>query len=69
MAVINEGTWDRVIRVVAAIVLAYFGWITWPGAASVVLFVIGAIALFTGVVGWCALYSLIGVSTKRKVSG
>ncbi len=74
MTFMNEGGWDRVIRIIAGIALEYAAWATWPasivsgpGAVSIVLLVIGAIALVTGIVGWCPGYTLFGVSTKKHV--
>lgn len=67
MTFINEGAWDRVIRILLAIALGYAAWITWPGTAGVVFVVIGAVALVTGLVGWCPAYALFGFSTKTKV--
>jgi hypothetical protein len=67
MTITNEGTWDRVIRILAGVALGYAAWVTWPGTTSVVLIVIGAIALFTGIGGWCAGYAALGISTRRKV--
>ena len=64
----NEGRWDRVIRILAAVALAYAAWMTWPENASVMFAVIGAIAFVTGLVGWCPGYALFGFSTKKKVS-
>jgi hypothetical protein len=63
----NEGTADRIIRVVAGIVLLWlgFGGVA-DGAFGIVLGVVGAILTLTGLVGWCPLYSVVGVSTKRK---
>lgn len=72
----NEGVWDRVIRIVAGIALWYAAWVTWPGtenltsrsgAVSLVFLVIGAVALVTGLVGWCLAYTLFDVSTKKRV--
>ena len=63
----NEGRWDRVIRILAGIALAYAAWLTWPGAASLVFMAIGAIAFLTGLVGWCPGYALFGLSTKKRV--
>jgi hypothetical protein len=57
--VINEGTLDRVIRVVLGLgilSLAFVG----PKSA---LGYIGIVPLLTGAVGFCPLYRLIGVST------
>jgi hypothetical protein len=34
---------------------------------GVVLTVIAAVALFTGLVGWCPAYTLFGISTTKKV--
>jgi hypothetical protein len=72
----NEGTWDRVIRILAGVALWYVAWVTWPGTASLmsptgavslVSCAIGAIALLTGLVGWCPAYALFDVSTKKRV--
>ncbi len=76
MTFMNEGVWDRVIRILAGIALGYAAWMTWPGTASLmsrpgavslVSLVIGAIAFVTGIVGWCPVYRLFDVSTKKRV--
>lgn len=61
---LNEGTVDRVIRVALAAVLfflAFTGAVTgvWAWVAGVA----GAIALVTGVVGFCPLYAVLGMNT------
>ena len=38
-----------------------------PGAVSLVSLVIGAVAFVTGIVGWCPVYRLFDVSTKKRV--
>jgi Protein of unknown function (DUF2892) len=58
---INEGTVDRVIRVIAGILilsLIFFleGNLRWIGF-------IGFIPLLTGVIGTCPLYSMLGMNT------
>jgi hypothetical protein len=68
MAFVNEGAWDRVIRIVAGALLLYGAWIMWPGTAGVVFAVVGAIALITGIVGWCPVYALFHVSTKKRLA-
>lgn len=68
MTFTNEGTWDRVLRLLAGIVLGYAAWVIWPGALAIVSLVIAAIALVTGLVGWCAAYALFGFSTTKKVA-
>jgi len=74
MTFMNEGVWDRLIRIVAGIALGYAAWTTWPesimsapGAVSIVFLVIGAAAVVTGLVGWCPAYALFDVSTKKRV--
>ena len=68
MTFVNEGLWDRLIRLVIGVVLGYFAWMTWPGTAAMVYLMIGAIAFVTGLVGWCPAYALFGFSTRKKVS-
>jgi hypothetical protein len=68
MTFTNEGIWDRVIRIVLAFALGYAAWVTWPAAISFVTLVIGAIALVTGLFGWCPAYALFGISTRKKVA-
>ena len=65
----NESTADRLIRVVAGIVLAALavtGTITAP--LVYVAWVVAAIAVVTGVVGFCPLYALLRIGTKSKAS-
>jgi hypothetical protein len=62
----NESPLDRIIRIVLGIGLAglaLVGTVTAP-----LLYVIGFLAvllLVTGIVGFCPLYALLRVSTKR----
>jgi len=63
----NESPIDRVIRIVLGIALAA---LAIGGAVSspllYVVWVVAAIALVTGIVGFCPLYALLRVSTKSK---
>lgn len=58
----NARTLDRVLRIlagVALLVLAAFDQVGWLGA-------VGGLALIaSGVLGWCAIYSTLGLSTCR----
>jgi len=66
----NIGIIDRVIRVILAIVVAvliYMGTLT--GTAAIVLGIFAGILLFTALIGWCGLYTLVGINTcpsKKK---
>jgi hypothetical protein len=62
----NESGLDRIIRVVAGIVLlalSFTGTVT--GGFGIVLIVLGAVALLTGVVGFCPLYALLKIKTIK----
>jgi hypothetical protein len=72
----NEGTWDRLIRIVIGLALGYAAWVTWPvtatlmartGIPSLVCLIVGLEVLATGAIGWSPLYALFGWSTKAKV--
>jgi hypothetical protein len=62
----NESNMDRIIRALVGIVLLalYFtGTVT--GGLGIAFIVVGAIALLTGVVGFCPLYRLLGIKTNK----
>jgi len=63
----TESNRDRVIRILAAFVLAYIAWANWPGTVAILSVIVGAILLVTGVVGWCAASALFGLSTRKKI--
>jgi Inner membrane protein YgaP-like, transmembrane domain len=61
----NVGKTDRIIRVILGVVLLVaFGLNVLAAPWSYLLILLGVIALFTGIAGTCALYSLIGWDTK-----
>jgi len=57
----NEGMLDRIVRVVlgtALLALVFVGPQTWLG-------LVGIVPLVTGLVGFCPLYRLVGLSTTH----
>jgi hypothetical protein len=65
----NTSNADRIIRVIIAIaaVIGAFA----VGASSVfgiILLVVAAVMLVTAAIGFCPLYRLFGLSTKKKVT-
>jgi hypothetical protein len=62
----NVGNFDRGARIVLglALIAGYFA--NADGSYSWLYLVGGAIALLTGAMGSCGLYSLIGMNTCRK---
>jgi hypothetical protein len=66
----NESKSDRIIRVVIGVVLGLlvtFKVVT--GGFAIALGIVAAIALITGLVGFCGLYALVGLSTCKIPAG
>ena len=62
----NESNMDRVIRaVVGAVLLVLYFTNVVAGTFGIVLMIIGAILLLTGIVGFCPLYTLFKIDTKK----
>ena len=63
----NVGMPDRIIRIVIGIILlAAFALKMVAAPWSYLVALIGIIALVTGAVGTCALYSILGMNTAEK---
>lgn len=58
----NEGSLDRVLRVIVGLALLA-GYFVFPDAAYRWAFLIGVVPLVTGLVGTCPLYSILGINT------
>ena len=57
----NMGTVDRIIRIVVGLII-----IIWGFAASSWWGLIGLIPLLTGLLNFCPLYKLLGISTSKS---
>lgn len=60
----NEGSLDRILRVVLGVALLA-GYFIYPDAAYRWAFLIGVVPLLTGLVGTCPIYSILGIRTCR----
>ncbi len=58
----NEGGLDRALRVIVGLGLVALFFL-YPDASWRTWTLIGVIPLLTGLVGWCPLYSMLGMST------
>jgi hypothetical protein len=65
----NESTLDRLVRVLIAEVLLLAAYFWFGGILAIVLYVLGAIMLFTALTGFCLLYLLLGINTLQKYPG
>ena len=62
----NMSSIDRLIRIVIAVVLVWLnisGTIT--GAWAIITWIVAVIFVLTSAVGYCHLYHLLGISTKK----
>jgi hypothetical protein len=63
----NEGSTDRIIRVVLGVAMLALGWLgVVDGWLGTTLQWLGFVPLITGLVGWCPLYSIFGMRTNGK---
>ena len=64
----NIAAWDRAIRIVLGIAMLWLGWSDRvDGIWAIALVIFAWVPLLTGVLGWCPVYSILGISTLRKV--
>jgi hypothetical protein len=59
----NEGTTDRIIRLVLAAVLFLLAFTVASGVWVYVAVGLGVVMLLTAAVGFCPLYAVLGVNT------
>lgn len=60
----NMGTFDRLLRTIVALVLAYLWWTgTISGPLGVGLAILAVVFLLTSAVSFCPLYRPLGLST------
>jgi hypothetical protein len=63
----NEAAWDRALRILVGLILLFLGWAGIVGGTLGVVFkIVGFLPLLTGVVGYCPVYALFGVSTCSR---
>jgi len=59
----NVGNIDKAIRIIAGLAL---GVLAYTGTLGVWAWVVGAILLVTGIVGFCPAYKLLGMNTSSS---
>ncbi len=61
----NESSADRVIRAIAGIIFFILGYFWLAGAWQIIFYILGIALLGTGLTGFCGLYSIFGINTKK----
>ncbi|HLO71709.1 MAG TPA: DUF2892 domain-containing protein [Flavipsychrobacter sp.] len=63
---VNMSSADRIIRVIIAVIFAalYFTG-TVPGTLGLVLTIVAVVFLLTSLIGFCPLYTIFGMRTKK----
>jgi hypothetical protein len=60
---VNEGTIDRVLRIVVGAALILWFFLDSATGVGHWIKLVGIVPLLTGALGWCPIYSMLGVST------
>ena len=64
----NEGTIDRLVRILIAEVFILGAYFWLGGAWQIVFYIVGAVSLITAITGFCALYKVLGIKTVKAES-
>lgn len=62
----NESKMDKKIRLVLGVLVLFLALFVFTGTAQIVALVIGVVAIFTGLTGFCLIYKLFGIKTNKK---
>ena len=65
----NMGSIDRVIRILAAVVIAGL-YLTnqLSGATAIILLITSAVLALTSFISFCPLYLFLGISSRKKIA-
>ncbi|MBN1259503.1 MAG: DUF2892 domain-containing protein [Anaerolineae bacterium] len=64
----NIGELERLLRVILGIYAMLMGFLFIQGVAGIVLGALGLLSVVTGLVGWCAVYTLLGKGASEPVA-
>lgn len=62
----NEGVLDRIMRFAIGAILGVLVFTTLTGVWQIVVAIVAAILLVTGLVGFCPLYALLRLDTRGR---
>lgn len=61
----NESEMDKNIRLAVGITALLLGIFTFTGTLQVVALIVATLGIFTGLSGFCLIYKLLGINTKK----
>ena len=62
----NVGGWDRGIRLILGVLLFILGFVgVFRGTLAVIAYIVGAIALVTGLITFCPINALLGFNSRN----
>ncbi|MFA5025479.1 MAG: DUF2892 domain-containing protein [Candidatus Shapirobacteria bacterium] len=61
----NEGQLDKNIRLAIGLIALLLGLFIFTDILQIIALAVAALAFFTGLTGFCGLYKLLGISTKK----
>ncbi|MEM0438090.1 MAG: DUF2892 domain-containing protein [Candidatus Micrarchaeia archaeon] len=64
---VNEGPLDRAVRIILGVFLAaaaYLGLV--PNPLNLLFYIVAAVLIITGAIGFCGIYTLLGINTLPK---
>lgn len=63
----NESGADRLIRIIAGILLFIIGWgVLKNNLLGIIFDILGIILFITGITGFCVLYKPLGINTRKE---
>lgn len=63
----NMGALDRILRIIIAVILAILYLTkTVTGTLGIIFLVIALVFLITSILGYCPLYTIVGITTKKS---
>ena len=64
----NLSILDRIVRIILGLIIgvwAYAG--TLSSIWTIILLIVGILLIIEGIIGWCGVYSIFGISTKKSI--
>ncbi|MDO8240480.1 MAG: DUF2892 domain-containing protein [Candidatus Moranbacteria bacterium] len=62
----NEGTIDRTVRAIVGIACIVAAFMMPANGLTVLFYIVGVVAIITAITGFCALYKIVGIDTRKK---